>query len=286
MCSTRLLMSSLSVSKSEQLDDSDCILLKLGAHMSKRDIDKLPGLKYIGMLGTGYGGIDATYAASKGISVTNIANYATEGVGEFTFAILLEYLRSVCKAKQQAENDDYSDINGGREVKGQSFGVVGLGDIGLRTAELAQAFGANVSYWSRNRKVTAENQGIAYDPKVWSKADIITVNLELNTETEKFMNTERIAKIKKGAVVINLSPMELFDFSALVSRLKKNDMTFILDHSDEMTKQQLSTLQALDNCIIYPPIAYLTQEASTLKKQIYIDNLASFLSGIPANQVN
>jgi len=80
--------------------------------------------------------------------------------------------------------------------------------------------------------------------------------------------------------------MELLDFKSLVARLKKGDITFMLDHSDEMTKEQLDVLRSFENCIIYPPIAYLTKEASKLKKRIYIDNMKSFLAGKPSNKVN
>lgn len=266
--------------------ETDALLVKLGAKVGKELIDNFPNLKYIGMLGTGYGGIDAKYAAQKGITVTNIADYATEGVAEFTFAILLEHLRSIAKAKSQAKQGNYSDNFSATEIKGKTFGVIGLGYIGLRTAELAKAFGANVIYWSKNRKKEAEQKNIKYSDNVLSEADIITINLALNTGTENYLNATRIASIKNGAIVINPSPMELLDFNALVGRLKKGDITFMLDHSDEMTKEQLEALTPFDNCIIYPPIAYLTVEASKLKKRTYIDNLKNFLAGKPTNKVN
>ena len=79
--------------------------------------------------------------------------------------------------------------------------------------------------------------------------------------------------------------MELFDFDALLERLKQNDIIFILDHSDEMTEQQLKVLQTLDNCIVYPAIGYITSEASELKKRIFIDNIKNFLDGNPTNKV-
>jgi D-3-phosphoglycerate dehydrogenase len=217
--------------------DTDVLLVKLGTKIDKEVIDDFPNLKYIGMLGTGYGGIDTKYAKQKGVAVANIADYATEGVAEFTFAILLEYLRSIAKAKSQAKKGDYSDNFSAIEIMGKTFGVIGLGHIGLRTAELAKAFGANVVYWSKNRKKKAEKNGIKYSNKVFSEADILTVNLSLNPETANYVNSRRIASIKKGAIVVNPSPMELFDFDALVSRIKKGDITFMLDHSDEMTKE-------------------------------------------------
>ena len=79
--------------------------------------------------------------------------------------------------------------------------------------------------------------------------------------------------------------MELLDFDALLSRLKAGDITFILDHSDEMNNEQLTSFKPFDNCIIYPPIGYLTTEASELKKRIYVDNIKNFLNGNPTNKV-
>ncbi len=160
--------------------DAEGLLVKLGVKVSKDLIDKLPNLKYVGMLGTGYGGIDTTYAASKGITVTNIADYATEGVTEFTFGILLEYLRDIAKAKKEAKDGDYGDDFTGGEIKGKKFGVIGLGDIGKRTAQLAQAFGADVCYWSRNRKQDLEATGMTYCEldDLLTSCDIITLNLD------------------------------------------------------------------------------------------------------------
>jgi len=281
----------VSVNESEVIKkhkDADALLVKLGAKVGRDLIDIFPNLKYIGMLGTGYGGIDTKHATSKEITVCNIADYATEGVAEFTFAILLEHIRSITKAKSQASNGNYSDEDfAGKEIKGKKFGIIGLGDIGTRTALLAQAFGAQVSYWSRNRKKEIEAKGILYEELdgLLFHSDIITLNLALNSETEKILDAGQIKAIKPGAIVINPSPMELLDFPSLVARLKKHDITFMLDHSDETSQEQLAELKPLKNCIIYPPIAYLTEEASALKKRIFIDNIRSFLAGIPTNKV-
>jgi glycerate dehydrogenase len=269
--------------------DADCLFVKLGAKVGKDLIDQLPNLKYIGMLGTGYGGIDTNYATSKGITVTNIADYATEGVAEFTFGILIEWCRGVYRAIDMALNGVYEDDDHpGMEIKGKKFGVIGLGNIGLRTAELALAFGCEVSYWSRNRKQDAEDKGIKYQEldDLLADSDIVTLNLALNAETEGIINADRIQKIKHNAIFINPSPMELIDFEALVTRIKQSDMEFMLDHSDEMLEDQLKQLKTLDSCKIYPAIAYSTREASQLKKRIYVDNLKNYLDGNPTNKVN
>lgn len=268
--------------------DADGLLVKLGAKVPKELIDKLPNLKYISMLGTGYGGIDTAYATTKGITVTNIADYATEAVAEFTFGMLIEWYRGIARSLRMAHEGTYEDDKSGMEIKGKKFGVIGLGHIGRRTAELAKAFGADVSYWSKNRKQDAESDGIKYREldDLLANSDIITLNLSFNPETEGILNSERIGKIKENAIVINPSPMELIDFDALVTRLKSSDFVFILDHSDEMTEEQLSQLKQMPTCKIYTAIGYLTAEASQLKKRIYVDNLKNYLDGKPTNRVN
>lgn len=270
-----------------QHSDTDALLVKLGARIPGSIMDKLPKLTYVGMMGTGYGGIDINHAKKSGITVTNIADYATEGVAEFTFGILLEHYRDIAKARIQAKDGNYSDNFGGSEIKGKKFGVIGLGGIGRRTAQIAQVFGADVSYWSRNRKQDAEKSGINYKEldELIAESDIITLNLAYNPETEGIITAAHIESLGKGTVFINPSPMELVDFEVLNARLKENDTTFIFDHTDEMTEEQLKSLQPLDNAIAYPPIAYLTSEASELKQQIYVDNIKNYLSHLPSNQV-
>lgn len=273
----------------KQLADADCVLLSLGSKFDKQDIDAAPKLKYVGMLGTGYGRIDTAYAKTKGIVVTNIPGYSTEGVAEFVFAILLEHLRDLEKGKAQARAGDYSEFGFNKtEIKGKVFGILGLGRIGSRVAEIALGFGADIRYWSRNQKKELEKKGIKYEnaDTLVPKCDFLSLHFALAKETEKFLNAPRIEKLKSGAVVINTAPMELVDIPALEKRLVKGDITFILDHSDEMSAEDLKKLSKHKNCIIYPPGAYLTKEASQLKQEIFVSNIEKFLKGTPTNKVN
>ena len=80
--------------------------------------------------------------------------------------------------------------------------------------------------------------------------------------------------------------MELIAIDALNDRLKKKDITFILDHSDEMAEADLKKILKFPNCIIYPPIAYVSKEASENKKRLFIDNMEAFLKGKPINVIN
>lgn len=285
-----VLLPSDSMDKVNNLRSADCLLVKLGATVDKQMIDSAPKLRYIGMLGTGYGRIDAVYAAKKGIAVCNIAGYSTEGVAEFGFGILIEHLREITRAKLQAAKGDYSEATyTGTELKDKKFGVIGLGNIGRRIADIAKnGFQADVSYWSKHRKKDAEDSGIMYKEiaNLLQESDFVTLNLSYVPQTEKFLNEERINLINPGAVVLNLAPMELVDIDALESRLKKDDITFILDHSDELTQKQAKQLSKYKNCIIYPPIGYVTKEASAAKRLIFVDNIKNFLHEVPTNRVN
>lgn len=268
---------------------TDCLLIKLGMGADKALIDSMPKLKYIGMFGTGFGRIDTEYAAKKGVTVCNIAGYATEGVAEFVFAALLEHLREMTRAKIQAHVGVYSEASyTGSELRDKQFGVIGLGRIGGRVAQLAHDFGSTVRYWSRNRKPAAERIGIKYTQieHLLKTSDIISLNLAFNTKTKGFLNAKRIAIIKPGAIIINSAPMELVDVPALKKRLKKGDITFILDHSDELDPAVAITLSHHYNCVLYPPIAYTTNEATNLKQGIFVSNLENFLRGKPTNKVN
>ena len=141
-----------------ELKNADALLLKpVGDKITKEFIGMIPNLKYIGMLGTGTGGIDLAYCNSKKIVVTNVRDYATEGVVEMTFGWIFDQIREIEREKNEARRGNYSGSTFvGVEIKGKSFGVIGLGNIGHRTAEIAKAFGANVRYWSRRRKETEE----------------------------------------------------------------------------------------------------------------------------------
>ena len=274
----------------KNLATTDCLLVKLGATVDKTIIDNAPNLRYIGMLGTGYGRIDTVYATKKDITVCNIGGYSTEGVAELAFGLLLEHIRDIGRAKMQARNGDYSEATfQGYELKGKSFGVIGLGRIGGRIAEIAKnGFGAHVSYWSKHRKKDYEKKDIHYKTinALLKQSDFLSINLAFTPTTQKFLSKEKINLIKPYAIVINLAPMEVLDIDALIERLKKKDITFILDHSDELTKEEAKKLSKYTNCIMYPPIGYITKEATTLKLSMFVDNLENFLKGKPTNKVS
>ena len=256
--------------------------------VDKKVIDAARNLKYVGICATGYGRIDIKHAASKRVTVCNVPGYATESVAEFVFAMLLEHLREIERAKQQVTKNIYSEAGfTGTQIKDKVFGVVGLGRIGQRVAKIAsQGFEAKTIYWSRQKKT--KFGGIKYRPleRIIKESDIISLHLTINKETEKIINKKLINSIKPRAIIINTAPMELIDLRALESRLGKGDITFILDHSDEMTPEDIKRLKEFKNCIIYPPIGFTSLEATKLKKEIFVNNVENFIKRKIINKVN
>ena len=271
-----------------EIKEVDCLLVNFGVNVDSKLIGSAPALKYVGILATAYGKVDIEYCVKKGIVVSNVPGYSTEGVSEFVFGAILEKGRELSRAKKQASEGNYSEEGFlGTEIKGKIFGVLGLGRIGSRVAEIASSFGASVIYHSRERKPALEAKGIRFAElnELFSTSDFLSIHLAQNKETEGFIDGNRLELLKQGAVVINTAPMELFDVNALENRLKKGDIYFILDHSDEMDQADLQRLGKLANCVIYPPIALATFEARAAKQEIFVKNIENFIEGKPSNTV-
>jgi len=270
----------------KEIEDADCLLLAFATPVTKELLDKAKNLKYIGQFSTAFGKVDVDYAKSKGIPVSNLAGFSTESVAEFTIAAILEAIRGLETGKQRGRqlNVDESGIKAW-EIKGKTFGVLGLGRIGTRVAEIAKGFGANVVYWSRNKRDASEFEYMELDQLI-AASDFLSIHLAEAPETVKIMNANRFASLKPNSVVINTCPMELIDLEGLTERLEKNDIIFILDHSDEMKKEDLEKLSKYQNCIVYPPMAYISEEAKVKRQEMFVSNIENFLSGTPTNRVN
>lgn len=269
----------------KEIVDTDCLLVAFGVPVTKEMIAVAPNLKYIGVLATAYGKIDIEFAKQKNVPVANLAGYSTESVAEFSIAAILENIRQLEEGKQRGRAGNYSEASlKAREIKDSIFAVIGLGSIGNRVAEIASGFGADVRYWSRHEKDVPFKYQDA--DTLIAEADFISLNIAQTPETEKFLNKKRLQSVKSGAVVLNTVPMECVDVDALMERLTVGDITFILDHSDETPEATMKKLLQFKNCVVYPPMAYITDEARIAKQRIFVENIQNFLKGTPTNKVN
>ncbi len=267
-----------------ELKDCDALLIGFQVPTGKDILDAAPNLKLINILATAYGTVDLDEAAKRNIPVCNLAGYSTEAVAEFTIAILLYQIRQLEEGVKRGKAGNYNfDGMSAKELKNGNFGVVGLGSIGGRVAELAAGFGANVSYWSRNKKETP----FTYKEldKLLAESDYLSINVAQTSDTENLLNDKTIPLIKSGAVVISTVPPEVTNTDALAARLAKGDITFVSDHGDEMSEDNLSKIKQYSNCLLLPAIGFITAEARINKQEIFIANMNGFLEDKSQNKV-
>jgi len=268
-----------------ELADCDCLLLGFQVSVDKVLLDAAPNLKFINILATAYGTVDLETAAARGIPVCNLGGYSTESVAEFVIAAILHQIRNLDEGLKRASRGDYR-FEGirARELKNSDFGVIGLGHIGGRVAELAAGFGAKVSYWSRHKKDVPFQYRELND--LLANSTYIFVNVAESAETTNLLNKDNLPLLKADSVLISTVPPPIINTAALVGRLAKNDMVFISDHPEEMEKDDLEKLKALPNAILHPPTAFLSDEARIAKQETFLANMKGFLAGNVQNRVN
>lgn len=274
---------------SKELDEAEVIFAKISTKIDKPTIDAAPNLKYIGVLSTAFDAIDAKYARKRKISVCNLGGYSTEAVAEFAIATMLEQARTLEQAKNQARKEDYAfDKLMGIELKGRTLGVIGAGKIGGRIAEIGLGFGMHVIYFSRSKKPQLDKKGAKKKTlnKILSESDFIALALLLNKPTENIINKNAIKHIKKGAIFVNIAPPHLVDNNAIMKKASSGDMTFIFDHSGDIPAALAKKFLKTKNCIVYPPVAFRTEEANTDRLETFTSNIENFLKGKPQNVVN
>ena len=269
----------------EELKDCDCLMLGFQVPTGKDVFDAAPNLKLINILATAYGTVDLESARQHEVTVCNLGGYSTEAVVEFTIAILLNHIRQFEEgiARGQAGNFDFDGM-AARELKGSKFGIIGLGHIGERVAELAAGFGAKVSYWSREQKDVPFSYKSLED--VLKESDYISLNVAQTEETTGLLNAANIPHIKAGAVVINTVPPEVVDTDALAARLAQGDIFYVSDHGDEMSQEDITKLKQYPNCLLLPAIAFITVEARVNKQETFVSNAKAWLAGKPENVVS
>lgn len=271
-----------------QCKDAEALLVGFEMIINTEVLAAAPKLRYIGVLGTAFDRVDSSAAKQRGIVVTNLPGYSTEAVAEWVFGVLLEHLRDLSRAKQGATQSNYSPAGfSGSEIKGKVFGVIGLGRIGARVAEIALGFGADVRYWSRTRKKDMEARGVTYEElaELVRQADFLSLHVAGTKDTENLLNRELTMNVKRDAIIVNTVSMKTIDVGALEERLQRGEITFIRMHSRSLTQEQWNRLRTFPNMIVYPAITNVTKEANQAREELFVRNIEQFLRGEPVNTV-
>jgi len=276
----------------ERSIEADCILTNKVV-FSKEVIKKLPKLKYIGVTATGYNIIDIPYANEKGIIVTNIPEYGTKAVAQHTFALILaltnkivEHHNSVKKLDWVKATDWTYTLSPLQELEEKILGIAGMGRIGEATANIGKAFGMKVIFYNRSSKNITGFEQVSKE-LLFKESDILSLHLPLNNDSEKFINAQTLALMKKNALMINTSRGALIDESATAEALKNGQIAGLgVDVLSQEPPPKENPLLYTPNTIITPHNAWIAKETRQRLLDISTKNLANFIKGNPQNVVS
>lgn len=263
--------------------------------MFEEQICALPELRYIGVLATGYNNVDLRCAKSRGIAVTNIAEYGTDSVAQAVFAHILNIANKTEEHSQSARSGDWSKcadicycLAPLTEIAGKTIGIVGYGAIGRRVAQIAKAFGMEVVAYSPSRPAGTSDAAARFTTldDLLSSSDIISLNCALNDSTKEMVNAESIAKMKDGAWIVNTGRGGLVNERDLAAALNSGKIGAAgVDVLSSEPPPPDNPLISAKNCHITPHIAWTTREARKRLIQIAAENLKSWLEGGSKNRI-
>lgn len=254
----------------------------------------LPGLKYVGVLATGYNVVDIETARELGIVVTNIPAYSTDSVAQMVFAHLLTITNRVEHYTEENRNGRWSSSPDFcywdtplHELAGKTFGIVGLGHIGHTVARIALAFGMKVkAYTSKEASALPAGISKAGLEELFATSDVVSLHCPLTDTTRHLVNAERLSQMKPTAILINTGRGPLVDEQALADAL--NNGTIQAAGVDVLTNEPPRPdcpLLSAKNCYITPHLGWATKEARERLMDIAVDNLDCFIKGNIKNNV-
>ena len=277
----------------ERIGDADIVLTNKVPFKADR-ISKLPHVKYIGVLATGYNIIDTQAAAQAGIIVTNIPAYSTDSVAQITFAHILNITNHVSHYAEQSRAGRWTQAPDFCywdtpliELAGKTIGIVGLGNIGMHVAQMARLFGMDVfAFTSKNSADLPEGIQKATMEGLLGVSDILTLHCPLTPDTFELINADTLSKMKRGAILINTGRGQLVNEADVAQALRDGQLSAY--GADVMCQEPPTAdnpLLSCPNAYLTPHIAWASFEARQRLLEIAINNVSAFIAGTPQNVV-
>ncbi len=264
--------------------------------LTEESFARLPGLKYIGVLATGYNVVDTAAAKARGIVVTNIPTYGTRSVAQMTFALLLELALHVQDHSNAVRSGVWSDSPDFcfwnyplMELSDKTMGIIGFGRIGQAVADVAAAFGMKVLGYDRHGSDQSGRANFRWADldELLRESDVVSLHCPLFPETKGIINRDSLRKMKPSAFLINTSRGPLIVDEDLAEALNQGVIAGAgLDVLAVEPPPKSNPLLSAKNCLITPHIAWATKEARGRLMGMAVANLQSYLTGQPVNVVN
>lgn len=275
-------------------EEADVVLTNK-VRMSADIINKLPHLKYIGVLATGYNIVDVEAAAKRSVVVTNVPAYSTNSVVQMTFAHILNITNRVAHYAKASREGKWSGCRDFcywdtplNELAGKTLGIVGLGNIGYRVACVARDFGMDVfACTSKNSADLPDGIQKTTFEGLLGISDVLTLHCPLNASTRGMINKDTVSKMKKGSILINTGRGPLIDELDVAEALRSGQLGgYGADVMCKEPPEKDNPLFSAPNAYITPHIAWATFESRTRLMDIAVNNVKAFADGHPVNVVS
>ena len=271
----------------ERVKDADVLIVNKIA-INEQTIGTAKNLKLVCVTATGTNNLDKEYLKKRGIAWRNVAGYSTESVTQHTFALLFYLLEKIRYYDDYVKNEKYINdtvfthfAEHFNEVNGKTWGIIGLGTIGRRVADIAKAFGARVIYYSASGSPAQEGYEQVDFETLLATSDIVSVHAPLNEYTEDLMDREAFAKMKKTAIFLNLGRGPIVVEQDLYEALETGEIAAagldVLCEEPMSETNPLAKIKDSKKLIITPHIAWASVEARNRLMQIIAGQIREFL---------
>ena len=272
----------------EKIRDVEILVIASLFPVSNQLIDKAPKLKLICNLGAGFNNVDIRYARQRGISVCNTPDSVTQSTAEIAMSLMLGLMRRTAETNHRIRTEKealwkYRQLTS-RSLDGKILGIVGMGKIGRRLAEMAQPFRMQVVYYNPRTEVPGYQRLSLQE--LLQKADIVSLHVPLNEQTHHLIGEKELNLMKKDAVLINTSRGPVVDEKALADCLQKGRIAGAALDVYENEPHITEALYGMNNVVLSPHIGGNTEETLLDMMKTAAENVKAFYAGHPIHVVN
>ena len=279
----------------ERTKDADIVITNK-VSINQETIGDAPKIILVCVTATGTNILDKDYLARRGIEWRNVAGYSTETVAQHTFAMLfyllekLPYYDDYVKSERYIADTMFTHFsNVFHELDQKTWGIIGLGAIGRRVADLAKLFGCHVIYYSTSGKNNQEGYERVEFETLLKTSDIISIHAPLDQNTEGLMNRSAFEKMKDSAILLNLGRGPIVVEQDLADALKEHLISaagldvLSVEPIGVSSTNPLREIKDSERLIITPHIAWASLEARIRLMQMVTDQVAAFLKETEKN---
>ena len=270
----------------ERTKDADVLVINK-VEINEKSIGEAEHLKLVCVTATGTNNLDKEYLAKRGIAWRNVAGYSTESVAQHTFALLFYLLEKLRYYDDYVKTEKYvGDVTFAHfakrfhQLSGMTYGIIGLGNIGRRVADIAKLFGCHVIYYSTSGKNSQPGYERVGLDELLAQSDIVSIHAPLDENTRGLMNKDAFAKMKPSAILLNLGRGPIINEEDLADALEQGQIAAagldVLSVEPMQENNPLRRIKDSEKLLVTPHIAWASVEARTRLMEIILGQIKDF----------